>query len=81
MATSVPYQIPKVVISYLFARWCGRASTGKDLRSENAQRGGGGEVAGGARCCTGVKLLESAGAWLGGTPSQSGNSEKFKMTY
>ncbi len=28
-----------------------------------------------------VKLLESVGARFGCTPSQSGNSEKFKMTY
>ncbi|KAJ7824843.1 hypothetical protein B0H13DRAFT_1918928 [Mycena leptocephala] len=64
MATSVPYQIPKVVISYLFARWRGRASTGKDLRSENAQRGGGGEMAGGARTGTSNYLSPWVHGWV-----------------
>ncbi len=64
MSSSVPYQIPKVVISYLFPRWRGRASTGKDLRSQNAQRGG--EEKWQEVLVRHVKLLESVGAWLGG---------------
>jgi hypothetical protein len=81
MATSVPYQIPKVVISYLFARWCGRASTGRICAVRMHNEVGEKKWQEALDVYGRVKLLESVGARFDGTPSQSGNSEKFKMTY